>query len=181
MDAQARLIATERDAKTRDVKEVALHEHANEDVAAAAQWLLRQPYVDPNRVVMSGLSFGGIQTVLSAEKGLGMKAFVAFAPGAKSWQGNPALQERLRTATQKAKAPMFVLQAHNDFSLYPSEELGELLRVKGKPNQAKVYPAFGATAQDGHGGFACSADGIAIWGPDVLAFLDEVLKPPKSP
>jgi carboxymethylenebutenolidase len=87
---------------------------ANEDVIAALTWLRAQKEVDPNLVVVSGCSFGGIQTLLLAEKGLGARAFVAFAPGAKSW-GNEALEKRLENAVQNAKAPVFILQAKNDF------------------------------------------------------------------
>src|ERR1700730_9440502 len=79
---------------------------ANQDVVAAMAWLRMQKEVDVNRIVVSGCSFGGIQTLLSAEKGLAARAFVAFAPGAKSWS-NGALQERLEKAVRNAKAPVF--------------------------------------------------------------------------
>src|SRR5215469_6868114 len=59
---------------------VEAHQVANEDVVAAVKWLVAQPEVDASRVVVSGCSFGGIQTLLTAEKGLGARAFIAFAP-----------------------------------------------------------------------------------------------------
>ena len=52
--------------------------------------------------------------------------------------------------------------------------LGPIIRAKGAPNDAKVYPAFGTTHQQGHGGFAVRA-GIPIWSADVFAFIDAVL------
>jgi carboxymethylenebutenolidase len=154
---------------------IELHELYNQDVVAAVEWLKQQPFVDPHRMVMSGVSYGGIQTLLSAEKGLGVRGFVAFAPGAMSWSGNPLLGDRLLRAVRNAKAPIFLLQAKNDYSLSPSEVLGPALRSKGAPNQSKIYPPFGTSPKDGHGGFACTEQGIAIWGPDVLAFLNTVL------
>jgi carboxymethylenebutenolidase len=156
--------------------DIELHERANLDVEAAMAWLKQQPFVNTNAMVMSGISYGGIQTVLAAEKGLGLKAFVPFAPGAMSWAGNPLLRARLLQAVKNAKVPMFLLQAQNDYNLGPSELLGAELKRKGPPNRAKVYSAFGVkdSPQDGHGGFAVR--GSDVWGADVVAFLDDALK-----
>ena len=51
---------------------------------------------------------------------------------------------------------------------------GSLVRAKGAPNSAKIYPAFGTTPKDGNGGFAIRG-GVPIWSPDVFAFIDRVL------
>jgi dienelactone hydrolase len=142
---------------------------ANEDVVAAMNWLRSQKEVDSNRIVVSGCSFGGIQTLLTAEKGLGARAFIAFAPAAQSW-GNPALDQLLKSAVKHAKAPVFILQAKNDYSLEPTEVLGKIAKAKG--GQAKIYPAFGSSPQDGHWRFATTIDGIAVWEDDVLKFID---------
>ncbi len=120
---------------------------------------------------------GGIETLLTAEKGLGIRSFVAFAPGAMSWESNPLLATRLVSAVKNARAPVFVLQAQNDFSLEPSKVLERELGQKGWPNQGRVYPTFGTTHADGHGAFACSEAGIGVWGPDVIAFLNETNAP----
>ncbi len=155
-------------------RSVALHEAYNLDVVGAVDWLRSQPGVDSRRLVMTGVSYGGIQTLLSAEKGLGVRAFVVFAPGAMSW-GNPELRARLRRAAENTRAPVFLAQAANDFSTGPSEVLGPIIRAKGPPNQAKLYPAFGTTPMQGHGGFA-GRGGVPIWSADVFAFLDAVLR-----
>jgi dienelactone hydrolase len=160
---------------------VALHEEAARDVDAALAWLKRRPEVDPARVVMSGLSFGGIQTVLAAERGLGVRAFVAFAPGAMSWALVPALGERLRRAARGTKAPLLVVQAANDFDLAPTRELGQELAHRTDGSATRVYPAFGTSARDGHGGFATQPAGIAIWAPDVTAFFKKALGTPAAP
>src|SRR5215472_15106489 len=141
---------------------------ANEDVVAALNWLKTQPEVDANRIVVSGCSFGGIQTLLTAEKGLGARAFIAFAPAAQSWS-NGALDERLEDAVKHAKAPVFILQAKNDYSTQPAEVLGKIAKASG--GQAKIYPRFGDTPQQGHWTFATTGAGIAVWGNDVLQFI----------
>ncbi len=142
---------------------------ANEDVVSAMTWLRSQKEVDADRVVVSGCSFGGIQTLLAAEKGLGARAFIAFAPGAKSW-ANGNLQGRLENAVRKAKGPVFVLQAKNDFSIEPTKVLGKIAKANG--GQAEIYPAFGSNAQDGHWAFATSKAGIEVWQKDVLEFIN---------
>jgi dienelactone hydrolase len=128
-------------------------------------------------VVMSGISYGGIQTVLASEKDLGIKAYVPFSPGAMSWQGNHLLRERLVLAVKKSKVPVFLLQAKNDYHLGPTEMIGAELKRKGAPNRSTLYPAFGnpEDPKDGHGGFAVR--GSAIWGDEVLRFVNERLAP----
>jgi carboxymethylenebutenolidase len=153
-------------------KVVELQELYQKDVVAAVQWLQKQPFVDAERIAVSGCSYGGIQTLLAAEKGCGARAFVSFAPGAMSW-ANAELRQREIEAVRRARLPLFLLQARNDYSIGPSEVLGPILRSKGGLNRATIYPAFGTTAQEGHGGFACWEEGIALWGPDVLAFLNQ--------
>jgi hypothetical protein len=53
----------------------------------------------------------------------------------------------------------------------PSKTLGIELDRKGAPNQAKIYPSFGNTAQDGHWRFAASQEGSSYWAADVFVFL----------
>jgi len=172
-DLQRKIRMTVKDPAERNRQTAALHDVYNRDVVGAVEWLMQRPDIDRNHVAMTGVSYGGIQTLLTAEKGVGLKGFVAFAPGAMSW-GNEAVRERLKKAVENAKAPIFLAQAQNDYSTGPSEVLGPLVRAKGSPNDAKLYPAFGSTHQEGHGGFAVRG-GIPIWSADVFAFLDRVL------
>jgi dienelactone hydrolase len=121
VDLQAKAKAAAKDASEFHRKVLGLHELYLEDTIAAATWLKQQSFVDTNRLVMSGVSYGGIQTVLAAERDLGIKAYVPFAPGAMSWQGLPELHDRLLQAVKHTHAPMFLLQAENDYNLGPSE------------------------------------------------------------
>ena len=85
---------------------------------------------------------------------------------------NTELQERLKLAVKNAKAPVFLLQAENDYNIGPSKILAPILEHRGSPNRSKVYPPFGKTNQEGHGAFACWSLGITGWGTDVLDFID---------
>jgi dienelactone hydrolase len=149
---------------------VALHEEASHDVDAALAWLRARPDIDPRRIVMSGVSFGGIQTLLAAERDIGVRAFVAFGPAAMSWRWVKGLDERLELAVERARAPTLIVQAQNDYDLAPSRILGPILERAGK-GRSVLFPAFGSTEQDGHSGFACRPEGTSIWGPTVLEFF----------
>ena len=157
------------------VASVKLHELYNKDVIAAVKWIKEQAYIEGNHIVMTGISYGGIQTLLTAEKDPGIRAYVPFAPAAESW-GSVPLQHRMIEAVRNEKAPMFLIQAEGDYNLGPSHTLGPILSNKGNEQKwrNRIYPKFGCTNQDAHARFAMQCDGIAIWDQDVLKFLDEV-------
>lgn len=149
---------------------VDLQEAEVDDVIAGLTYLKAQPFVDPARIAVSGCSYGGIQTLLIGERELGIRALVPFAPGAMAWELNMPLRVRLMRAVDHAKAPVFLIQAKNDYDLAPIEVLSKEANKKHKDFQSKLYPAFGKTHQDGHWGFCSLA--TDVWGNDVLAFLE---------
>jgi carboxymethylenebutenolidase len=155
---------------------VELQEAEVNDVIAALNYLKSRPFVDPARIAISGCSYGGIQTLLAGERDLNVRALVPFAPGAMSWEQNQPLQDLLIRAVDRARAPVFLLQAENDYSLSPSHILSKEGNKKHKDFQSKIYPAFGSGHQDGHWGFCSTA--TDVWGADVLAFLEAQMKAP---
>lgn len=173
---QRKYAEKEKDSAKCFQHDVALHERANVAVVAAVAWLKQQPFIKADSIVLSGISYGAIQTVLAAEKDLGVSCYVAFSPGAISWKDNGYLRDRLVKALKEQHRPVFLLQAKNDYHLGPSEMLGAELKAQGPPNRVTIYPAFGdaGNPKDGHGGFA--VHGSDVWGPDVLAFVSGVLK-----
>jgi dienelactone hydrolase len=152
-----------------------LHDLYNKDVIAAVKWIKEQPYTNVEHIAMTGISYGGIQTLLTAEKDPGIRAYLPFAPGAESW-GSAPIQNKLTRAVRNEKAPMFLIQAEGDYNLGPSLTLGPILRQKGNEHKWKnrIYPKFGCTNQQAHGDFASKCDGIRIWDQDVLKFLNDV-------
>jgi carboxymethylenebutenolidase len=154
------------------------HKHRHPNVPGA--WLNSrkrklQRFVDAGRIAVSGCSYGGIQTLLAGERDLGVKALIPFAPGAMSWDKNSDIPNRLRRAVDRARAPIFLLQAENDYSVGPSHVLSnEAEKKRHKDFHSKIYAAFGNTQHDGHWGFCSTA--TDVWGSDVLAFLDEQMR-----
>jgi carboxymethylenebutenolidase len=153
---------------------VELQQAEVEDVAAAVNYVKSLAFVDPARIAISGCSFGGIQTLLAGERDLGVKALVPFAPGAMSWEQNLPLHGLLLHAVDSAQAPIFLIQAENDYNLAPSQALSKEASKKHKDFQSKIYPAFGKGHHDGHWGFCSTA--TDVWGEDVLSFLDAKMK-----
>jgi len=145
-----------------------------DDVIAGLNYLKSQPFVESARIAVSGCSYGGTQTLLIGERDLGVKALVPFAPGAMSWEQNLPLRDLLIHAVDRAKAPIFLIQAENDYNLAPSQVLSKEASKKHKDFQSKIYPAVGSTHQDGHWRFCSQA--TDVWGNDVLAFLEAQMR-----
>ena len=157
---------------------LALHERANEDVINAYKWLIAQPFADKQRIVVGGGSYGGIQTLLTAEQNarqsLGIAAFVTMSPAAESWR--PAWSQDLAGAIRAAKGPIFLMQARNDYNLGPTRELGPLVEARGAPSTCLLFPEHigGAVLQSddphaqGHAGFFADP---SAWGGAVIDFL----------
>jgi dipeptidyl aminopeptidase/acylaminoacyl peptidase len=157
---------------------VALHEVHLEDQLAALRYLKGLTYVDLDRISVGGCSYGGIQTVLAVEANtemkLGRRAAINFAGAAITWRRAYDLRERMLRAVRKATIPILLIQAENDYDLSPSQALAKELEKLGKPHRLSIYPPYGSTAQDGHGGF-CSK-GANLWGAEVLSFVSSSLQ-----
>ena len=116
-----------------------------------------------------GASFGGIQTMLAVDRKSGYRVAVNCSGAAQTWRGSPDLRARLTAAASKATIPVFFLQAENDYDLTPNRVLSAEVKKAGRSVESKTYPAFGASAQDGHN---FCWQGTNIWGPDVLKFME---------
>jgi carboxymethylenebutenolidase len=157
----------------RNRKLVELMEQHLEDQMAALAYLKGLPHVDPRRIAVAGCSFGGIQTVLMAEKGLGVRAAVDFAGAAQNWQHAPELRARMIQAVQHSQMPIFFIQAKNDYDVSPSHDLAAAMEKSGKLHALQIFPAFVKSNQDGH---EFCVHGGEIWAPQVLSFLTQALK-----
>jgi carboxymethylenebutenolidase len=144
------------------------------DVGAALSFLKTQPYVTAAKIAMGGCSFGGTQTLLAAEREGGLRAAIDWAGATKTWEKNEPLRERLKEAVRSARVPIYFLQAQNDFSTEPTLALSKEAGKQPGGHEAKIYPPYGATADDGHGAF-CRAS--SVWGADVIDFLERKLGP----
>jgi dipeptidyl aminopeptidase/acylaminoacyl peptidase len=121
-----------------------------DDVIAALSFLKAAPAIDPKRIAIAGHSFGGQLTLLAAGRDNTLRAVLAFAAAANSWERSSELRERLLTAVNKATAPIMLIHAANDYSAAPGYALaGEMERLH-KLHLLKIYPPVGRTSDDGH-------------------------------
>lgn len=140
------------------------------DQLAGLEYVKQLPFVDSERIVVAGCSFGGIETLLGAEQGAGYKAAISISPGALSWDRNEYLKKRLVNAVGRIKIPVLLIQPAKDASLAPSKVLGAAATRARAPLTVKVYPATGPEREQAHcfGG----ADGMHVWADDAKAFFE---------
>jgi carboxymethylenebutenolidase len=144
-----------------------------EDQLAALAWLRKQTVIDARRIAVAGNSFGGVETVLGAERG-GYCAAIDSAGGAQSWAIAPQLQSLMTRAVRNSETPIFFFQAENDYDLSPSKMLSAAMRNAGRTAEMKIYPRFGRSPQEGH---TFGYFGSSFWSDDVFRFLNEHCPP----
>jgi dipeptidyl aminopeptidase/acylaminoacyl peptidase len=147
-------------------------ERESEDVLAALDIVAALPEIDAGHIGVMGSSFGGTTSLLAASKTERFRCTVEFAGAAMNWDRTPALRELMLAAARKLSAPVFFIQAANDYSVRPTIELAAALAGSGRIVQSTVYPRFGANAHEGH---LLESRGPAIWGEDVRLFLERHL------
>ena len=144
------------------------------DLLAAIAHLTARPDVDKSRIAIVGNSFGGILTMMMAERGdPGVKAAINMAGAALNWSRSPDIKEWMFEMARAARVPVLFMQAENDEDTGPSRELaGEMTRL-GKTNRMRIFPPFGKTAADGHSfGYL----GGEFWVPEAVRFLRENMR-----
>jgi carboxymethylenebutenolidase len=161
------------DAANRVAVELLETEQLDDQLAGLA-YVKALPFVDAKRIAVAGCSYGGIQSLLGAERDVGYRAALSISPAGLSWDGNPQLRMRLIQAVTHLSAPVLLLQPPKDPSLEPSRVLGEQAKRARQPLTTKVYPAVGPEEEQSHcfGGPA----GMHVWAADAKAFFEVNLR-----
>lgn len=141
-----------------------------EDVRAVVAWLVRQPWVDAQRMVMMGQSHGGLATLAYArDPHPGFKLFVNFAGGLRYQDGSCNWQQSLVDAFGRygasTRVPSMWFYGAND-SYFPPDVIRPAHAAYvagGGPAEMIEYGDFGS---DAHALFG-SARGLPIWWPRV--------------
>lgn len=157
-------------AQARSKKLVELMELHLQDQIAALAYLKGLPEIDTQRMAVAGCSFGGIQTLLTAERGLGLRAAVDFAGAAQTWRNAPDLRERMLQAARQSQMPVLFIQAKNDYDIAPSRELAAEMEKSAKPHVLQIFPSFGKSNQEAH---EFCIHGGELWAPQVFSFLTQ--------
>jgi dipeptidyl aminopeptidase/acylaminoacyl peptidase len=159
-------------AQARSRKLVELMDLHLQDQIAALTYLKDLPEIDPQRIAVAGCSFGGIQTLLIAERGLGLRAAVDFAGAAQTWRNAPDLRELMLQAARQSQMPVLLIQAKNDYDVAPSRELAAEMEKAAKPHALQIFPSFGKSNQEAH---EFCIHGGELWAPQVFSFLDQAM------
>ncbi len=144
----------------------------SDDVVAAYHYVKTLAGIRADRIGVMGSSFGGVNTLLAAAKQPRFRCAVEFAGAAMNWDRNPVIAAHMIATAKRLTQPIFFLQAANDFSVRPTRELAAALEGTGQVFEAKIYPAFGHTAMEGH---FLAGRGSLVWGADVRRFLERWL------
>jgi carboxymethylenebutenolidase len=146
-----------------------------DDQFAGIAYAKTLPFVDADRMVVAGCSFGGIQTLLAAERGGGVKAAFSISPGALMWSWNPHIRNRLLTAVQRITIPVRLIQPPGDASLEPARVLGAAARKAGHDAFiTKVYSRDRVPKNEQTHCFG-GAQGFHNWAGEAVDFFDGVL------
>jgi dipeptidyl aminopeptidase/acylaminoacyl peptidase len=144
-------------------------EDAVKDIGALLDWIATRPELDKNRVMLTGISYGGYVTLAAAIaygdrircafEGFGLSDFVAFLEGTDPARrrdrlaeyGDPADPEMRTflksisplTHAAKLKIPLFVVQGAKDTRVPPdqAEAMVRAVRANGTPVWYVVYDA----------------------------------------
>jgi dienelactone hydrolase len=147
-------------------------------IAAAIDFMTRQPFVRKTGAVAVGQSAGGWGALaLSTQVMRELKAVVAFAPGrggrADDVAGRNCAPDRLIAAArafgERARVPTLWITAENDSYFAPvlSKKLVDAFRLGGGKAEYHLLPPIGS---DGHE-LILAAQGIDLWGPLLEKFL----------
>jgi carboxymethylenebutenolidase len=150
-----------------------------DDVLAAASYLRTVTFVDVGRLGVTGWSFGGIVTMFAISRSDSFHAALDQAGGALSWRRSPALQSALIAAARRARCPVLMMDAENDATTEAVSALDQVMAAARLPHKMVIYPPFtpaNTSAPVAPGHLLFSGEGLAIWGPDAIAFFDDYLK-----
>lgn len=150
------------------------------DVQGVIEYLMRQPWVDKNRLLVAGQSHGGLTTLaLGTRNPPGVRGLINFAGGLRTdsgpcqWKG--ALLAAFSDYGAKTRIPSIWFYGANDsyFDRTLATALHEAYVNVG--GLAKLV-AFGAFKQDAHS-MSGSRDGVRIWWPETERFLKQIGMP----
>ncbi|NEX63770.1 dienelactone hydrolase family protein [Noviherbaspirillum galbum] len=151
-----------------------------DDLQGTLEYLRGQTWVDKDRIVVAGQSYGGLTALAFGTRNFpGVRGLINFAGGLRMHGGDCRWEASLVKAFAnfggRTALPSLWFYGANDQHFSP--ELAS--RMYDAYNQAGGHAklvAFGAFKKDAHG-MSGSRDGVKIWWPETEKFLREVGMP----
>jgi dipeptidyl aminopeptidase/acylaminoacyl peptidase len=170
-------------------------EDSVKDIGALLDWIAAQPDLDPQRVMVTGGSYGGYMTLASmvhfndrlrcAVEAVGISNFVTFLERTEAYRRDlrraeygderePKMRDFMQTTAPlnhvaKMRKPMMIVQGRND----PRVPWTESQQIVAALRQQQTPTWYLLAADEGHG-FAKKANQDALQAATVL-FIDEFL------
>ncbi len=151
-----------------------------DDVEAALNALVKMPWVDRDRILVAGQSYGGLATLaFGTRKFPGVRGLLNFAGGLRIDGSHCDWKNSLVTAFAhygaKTALPSLWFYGQNDSFFDPAlaQRLQLAFQAAGGASQLVAYGAF---KNDAHGMIG-SRDGVSVWLPEVERYLKGVGMP----
>ena len=151
-----------------------------DDVLSAIQFAREQTWVDADRIVVAGQSYGGLATMALGTRAVpGVRGLINFAGGLRD-DGNgcdwrASLVHAFASYGEHNKVPSLWMYGVND-SLFGPELVGRMHTAFVREGGRARLVEFGAFKRDSHGMIA-SRDGEKIWWKQAEPFLRQIGMP----
>lgn len=150
-----------------------------QDVAATIDFMAKQNYVDAARIVVAGVSYGGLTTIAyGAQPQAGVRGLLNFAGGLRqyacaSWQAN--LTRAFGAYGGKVRLPSLWFYGDND-SFWPPQLVHQMYGAFVHHGARAQLIDVGRYKNDAHR-LVADRDGIAAWWPSTAGFLAQIGMP----
>jgi dienelactone hydrolase len=145
------------------------------DALAAVDAMDGAPDIDTSKIAMMGWSFGALVSVFAAARTDRLFAVINQAGGSLNFLRSSPLRDALEDAARALATPIYCMVAKNDGTVDAARRVHTIAASRGIPAELTVYPAFTPSQPiegiaPGH--LIFGAEGLPIWGRDVVRFLD---------
>jgi dienelactone hydrolase len=152
-----------------------------EDLVAALDYVVKQPWADKDRMVVAGQSQGGLATIALGELNYpGVKGLINFAGGltVSDCQWKTPLVDAFGKFGGRTKVSSIWFYGEND-SYFSPEVVKNMYAAYTAAGGREKLVAYGPFQQDSHT-MSGSIDGVGIWWPETKSFLESIGMPTES-
>ena len=151
-----------------------------DDVQAALNAIRTQPWVDTQRIIVAGQSYGGLATLaLGTRQVSGVRGLLNFAGGLRIDGGNcnwrDALVRAFADYAGKTRLPSLWFYGAND-TYFDHPLANKLMQAYQNAGGRAQLVAYGSFKSDAHG-MVGSRDGVPVWWPETARFLQSIGMP----
>ncbi|MDB5759011.1 MAG: dienelactone hydrolase [Burkholderia sp.] len=150
------------------------------DLRATLRYARSQSWIDGNRIIVAGQSYGGLATLAAGAGALpGVRGLLNFAGGLRADDGNCQWKSALVSAFSdygsRTRLPSLWFYGAND-SYFNRELVNRLYQAYAVAGGNAHLVAYDAFKNDAHG-MVGSRDGFAVWWPQAEGFLRQLGMP----